>query len=522
MIDDSCDETQVPNSGNLIKILLLALALLILGHDFWQGRQKAAITKQAGELSSKLVAAETQLSAAGSKSAADKAALDGAAKELAAARSQVEESKKAIEELKQQAAQTAARTAGRVNGGMQPLPEVELAPSSSPEDLFGTWKVLSRYPGQPAHLFEFRRNGTAYDILEFPDGAGGTRTTRRNKTWAVQDSMIVINDKTDGARPNPSSSFMQVSLPFNKNRLELCTVNASQAMSNTTKIFAEKSGSEQDLPPEMQLPTPPPAAQQEVPKQAAVAPAPTPSPVAAVVNKEPPINLVPQSGYLSTMGADRVASLELYDAIKPELVPKSRFKASSEVPPNGSLEISEFPEILNGVTLMMPLKEALKKLELTKQLLPPKSTVSYPGIPFYFRPFQNKRDSDGKAIVPPAAPGSGHYGDDPSIWFNLIFIVTDNADRVVGIEFVCETPKSQHPPDKNLLSYNYVLNRRKVASSLGVRREVNKSNTETLLIETWLSDYRAGKGLEIVKWYVPTRITNFMRYVIKTRLNLPD
>lgn len=112
--------------------------------------------------------------------------------------------------------------------------------------------------------------------------------------------------------------------------------------------------------------------------------------------------------------------------------------------PDDSLNITEFPEIKRGVTLMMPLKEALEKLHI-KQLLPSRQAVAFPGIPFFYRVFTNP-DKDG---------------------FNLVYVITDAADRVVGLQYVCETPRqgiygrhfgSEIP---NLFFYNYINNRKR-------------------------------------------------------------
>lgn len=123
--------------------------------------------------------------------------------------------------------------------------------------------------------------------------------------------------------------------------------------------------------------------------------------------------------------------------------------------PDGSIEIKEFPEIKNGVTLMMPLNEALAKLQIS-QLIPAKQAIVFPGIPFYYRIFTNPR-RDG---------------------FNLVYVITDGADRVVGLQYVNETPKeggygqsSEHVP-KNNLTYNFINSRKRATRTLEVQTAV--------------------------------------------------
>jgi len=121
--------------------------------------------------------------------------------------------------------------------------------------------------------------------------------------------------------------------------------------------------------------------------------------------------------------------------------------------PESSLDIRKFPEIKNGVTLMMPLKEALDKLQI-KQLIPAKQAVAFPGIPFYYRIFTN-----------PANDG-----------FNLVYVITDGADRVVALQYVNEAPRdgtwyttgNENLP-QNLLTYNFINSRKRATRTLEVR-----------------------------------------------------
>jgi hypothetical protein len=206
--------------------------------------------------------------------------------------------------------------------------------------------------------------------------------------------------------------------------------------------------------------------------------------------------LNPQENYLKRTGAALNSSTELFKVLAPH------------TKPNPSLEISAHPEIYGGVTLMMPLRDAFKKLGLDKDLVPSKSPISHPGIPFYFRPFAN-RESNG--LLPGFLPESGDY-------FNLLYIITDASDRVVGLEFVCETPRSKRVPNSDFLTYNHVLNRAKIVTAHKVRYEVEKLGDNLLVVETSLIDAH-GKCREIVRWYLPARIGDFINHVIRTRLS---
>ena len=75
---------------------------------------------------------------------------------------------------------------------------------------------------------------------------------------------------------------------------------------------------------------------------------------------------------------------------------------------------------------MMPVREAMTKLGVGRDLIPTRSAVPHPGIPLYFRTFPCKYSLVGE----------------PEDYFNLVTIVTDADDRVVGIQFVCENPSS--------------------------------------------------------------------------------
>jgi hypothetical protein len=154
------------------------------------------------------------------------------------------------------------------------------------------------------------------------------------------------------------------------------------------------------------------------------------------------------------------------------------------------------------------LEQVGKELGLSKELVPSKIPMAHPGIPLFFRSFPCKYSLIG----------------DPEDYFNLLYIITDGDDRVVGIQFVCENPRSSKMtlPKVEFLTYNYVLNRRKAATTLKVGCVVTKSSDDVLLIESWLFDVRRDKCLEIVRLYLPKRIADFLRHVTEVRLGLTE
>jgi hypothetical protein len=210
--------------------------------------------------------------------------------------------------------------------------------------------------------------------------------------------------------------------------------------------------------------------------------------------------MVPQKNFLAHIDANHHSSIELLKVITPH------------TQGDPSLEVPQHPEIYNGVALMMPLKEALKVLGLEKEAVPAKSPVTHPGIPFFFRSFPNK-----------ISPVKGaRFLPESEDYFNLLYIVTDALDRVVGIEFVCEAPSTMKSPNTNFLTYNYILNRTKAITRLKVRCEVNGVGDDLLIVQTWLIDEPRNRCLGIVRWYLPTRIGNFIHYVLQTRLGFSE
>ncbi len=105
----------------------------------------------------------------------------------------------------------------------------------------------------------------------------------------------------------------------------------------------------------------------------------------------------------------------------------------------------------------------------------------------------------------------------------LLADALDADDRVVGLQFVCENPSSKmYYPKEDFRTYNFINNRRKSSTTLKVGCEVTAVSDEVLMVESWLYDERRDKSLEIVRWYLPKRIANFLRHVIEARLDLAE
>ena len=219
-----------------------------------------------------------------------------------------------------------------------------------------------------------------------------------------------------------------------------------------------------------------------------------PTPASKVEAAAPPKSetaLVPQQNWRSSSGDGRAHLIELLKVLE------------HQTEADSSLEMTEHPEIYRGVTLMMPLRKALAQLGVSADLLPSRIPVAHPGIPLYVRTFPCKYSLVGE----------------PDDYYNTLNILTDADDRVVGIEYVCESPRSRmYYPKEEFQTYNFLLDRQKASTSLKVGCEVTPFSNDVLRIESWVFDDRQKKCLEIVRLYLPNRIANFLRHVIETRL----
>ena len=297
---------------------------------------------------------------------------------------------------------------------------------------------------------------------------------------APVDFPISVGGKRSGStRVPPGTSVKVVKITGEGAEIAFAEYTAKVPCDQTTLEEQMKSGESRTQPQTAEKPPAPMAA----PKAAATPP------------KNDGTSLIPQPNWCKSPGDERVNLIELLKIL------------DHDSQADKSLEISEHPEILRGVTLMMPIREAMAKLGISKEPIPSRSPVSHPGIPLYFRTFPCKYSLVGE----------------PDDYFNLLTVITDAEDRVVGLQFVCENPSSKmYYPKEDFRTYNFVNNRRKSSTKLKVGCEVTPASDDVLLIESWLFDERRDKSREIVRWYLPKRIANFLRQVVEARLDLAE
>lgn len=187
------------------------------------------------------------------------------------------------------------------------------------------------------------------------------------------------------------------------------------------------------------------------------------------------------------------------------------------------LSVTEFPNIWGGVTLMMPLNEAIKMLGI-KTMGSMRQAVGYPGLPrdsFYYREYRENREIDG-------------------ITFNVLYVVTDNRDQVLAIQFVCETPKAGLPVllEENRLSYNFINFRKRTAKNLKVgvegrieeqmgsfaspsqlasETDASRTPDSVILVRSWVARNNT-KPLEVAYLYIPTRVAQLVIYSLELNL----
>lgn len=207
--------------------------------------------------------------------------------------------------------------------------------------------------------------------------------------------------------------------------------------------------------------------------------------------------LAPQHNWGMRVGQDIVACQELYRVLRGSTVADS------------SLKVDQPTEIYEGVKLMMPLREALKILPLEEGPVPARFPIFNEGIPFYYRQFAFKKIPKYEMSV------------EKEDIFNLLYVITDESDRVVGILLVCENPQILVEPNTDLRYYNFVLNRSKSVIQLKVRSELDvEGDSDLLVLNTWLIDARRELGLEINRWYLPSKVANFIKHVLEIKLGI--
>ena len=313
------------------------------------------------------------------------------------------------------------------------------------------------------------------DIAASPE-----RWPSQTRLKAPVDFPISVGGKLSGSiRVPPGTSVKVVKIAKDRAEIVFAEYSAKVAFDQTT-LDEQIMDGESRLEPKTAGKSAPPT---QAPKPGATPP------------KNDGTSLVPEQNWGKPSGDERSNLIELLKVLEHD----SRA--------DKSLEVAEHPEIFRGVTLMMPIREALNKLGVGRNLIPMKSAILHPGIPLCFRTFPCKYSLVGET-------------DD---YFNLVTVVTDAADRVVAIQFACENPSSKmFAPQDDFLTYDFIHNRRKSATTLKVGCKVTSASDDVLLIESWLYDKRRDKCLEIVRWYLPKRIGNFLRHVIEARLDLAE
>ena len=329
-------------------------------------------------------------------------------------------------------------------------------------------------PPAPAHL----PAAQLVDWAEIANRPG--RWPAQTRMKAPADFPISVQGKASGSTRVPAGTSVKVV------RIDPNEVEVAYAEYSAKVPFDQTTLSEQLLAP----------ASEAAPAVAAPPPPkPAPPSQAAATPRNDGSLLNPQQNWQKPPGDERTSLIEVLKVLE------------HESQPDPSLEIAEHPEIFKGVTLMMPLREALSQLGVSKELVPSKIPLLHPAFPLFYRSFPYKYSLIG----------------DPEDHFNLLYVITDGDDRVVGIQFVCENPRSKMQlPKEEFLTYNFITNRRKSATTLKVGTEVSPFSNDVLLIKSWLFDERRDKCLEIVRLYLPKRIANFVRHVIEARLELAE
>ena len=349
------------------------------------------------------------------------------------------------------------------------------APDSLPPQQHNPAPSRGEYPPQPATPLTPKM-----DWEEIASRPG--RWPAQTRMKAPVDFPISVGGKRSGSTRVPAGASVKVvKIAGDGVEIAYAEYSAKVALDQTTLA-------EQMSAPESESPSIAPAVEPS--------PKPTQTPqVSAPVKKDESL-LVPQQGWQKSPGDERASLIELLKVLE----------HNSQA--DASLQVTEHPEITKGVKLMMPIREALAQLGLSKELVPSKIPMSHPGIPLFYRSFPCRYSLIGE----------------PDDYYNLIFIITDADDRVVGIQFVCENPRSNKMalPKVDFPTYNYVLNRRKAATTLKGGCTVTDSSDDVLLIESWLFDVKRDKCLEIVRLYLPKRIADFVRHVIEVRLGLAE
>jgi len=257
---------------------------------------------------------------------------------------------------------------------------------------------------------------------------------------------------------------------------------------------------------------PPPPAPMATPMPATSAPPPLPPPPVpetpapeAPPAKEPRITLAQNWSATGRSG---------------ELVRKDLAKLFGDFgSPSERVEGDPTIEVYPGVTFLMPLNEARKKLQLDTGV-GSKTKIGTPGFP------QGSFTAHGFAGV--------FLGG-----FTRLFLVTDNADQVVSVLLVEENTRTRVPnttDSSGYHTYNFISGRTKGTNDLAIRHEIAKEGSAgVLVVESMLVDPtdpedrapirmssrsstrvsstpkpKTGKVLERSRWFVPVPIVNLI------------
>jgi len=149
-------------------------------------------------------------------------------------------------------------------------------------------------------------------------------------------------------------------------------------------------------------------------------------------------------------------------------------------------------EIYEGITYLMPLKEAIIKLNL-KNRMSSKERVATPGFPknsFYSYDFAGTYDNG----------------------FNHLFIVTYYKDQVVCLQFVApgSLKVKGHQTHIRGKMYNFVNNKWKALSTAEVEHGPQRSGDAMRLDSVLLQGGQLSKAQEYVRWYVPKPLANLI------------
>jgi hypothetical protein len=223
--------------------------------------------------------------------------------------------------------------------------------------------------------------------------------------------------------------------------------------------------------------------------------------------------VVLDKGWQSPLSGNTVSMKELATLLSPFFQPNPDTTSASPI------------EIYQGVTYLMPLPQAIQKLAIT-QRLSPKTKIVCPGFP---------KDSFYSYMVPGTFEGD----------YDQLYLVTDTADQVVAIQFVCTSPKKRTTWWNNEASwhtYNFINNKTKAVNTIRIFHEVQyrvtnssidwhtydartdaqkrpldlvRIDSEAIALKPNSTDLHRGRIMETVRWYVPRPLAELILYCVR-------